>query len=239
LAFVVIPMTPYGTAPFAISATSASSGAITYSLVSGPATLAGNVLTLTGLGKVNLLAVQVAAGNYAAATVATSFTVSTENPGLMLAVIPDHAFGDAPFTVSATSNSTAPITYSVTSGKATMSGSTVTITGIGVVTVSAKQVATGNFAAGVSTVSFNVAAVDPGLTFTAIPDKTVGTGPFRVTASSRSSGAITYSVYSGPATISGSAVTLTGPGTVVLTAVQAASGSYTTGNATTSFNVTP
>ena len=61
--------------------------------------------------------------------------------------------------------------------------------------------------------------------------------PFTVGAKSMSSGAITYAVVSGPATITGSTVTLTGAGTVVLSASQAASGSYAVANATTSFLV--
>jgi hypothetical protein len=62
--------------------------------------------------------------------------------------------------------------------------------------------------------------------------------PFTVAATSNSSGALTYSVISGPATISGATVTLTGAGTVVLQVSQAAAGSYTSGTQTTSFTVT-
>jgi streptogramin lyase len=62
--------------------------------------------------------------------------------------------------------------------------------------------------------------------------------PFAVSATSNSSGAITYSVVSGPATIAGSTVTLTGiAGTVVLQAAQAASSSYGPGTQNASFTV--
>jgi hypothetical protein len=79
--------------------------------------------------------------------------------------------------------------------------------------------------------------ITPMLTFTAIPAKTYGAAPFTVSASSASTGAITYSVTSGPATISGSTVTITGVGTVVLGASQAAAGNYTAATASTSFTV--
>jgi len=59
-----------------VSATSASSGAATYSVVSGPVTIAGSTVTLTGVGTVVLNASRAASGNYAAATVTTSFTVT-------------------------------------------------------------------------------------------------------------------------------------------------------------------
>jgi hypothetical protein len=93
-----------------------------------------------------------------------------------------------------------------------------------------------------------VSAAVPTLTFAAIPAETYGNASFTVSASSASSGAITYSVTSGPATIAGSTVTLTGAGTVMLGASQAASGNYgaatgsatfTVGKATATINVTP
>jgi len=43
-------------------------------VVSGPATISGNTVTLTGVGTVELQANQAANGNYAAATTTTSFT---------------------------------------------------------------------------------------------------------------------------------------------------------------------
>jgi hypothetical protein len=73
--------------------------------------------------------------------------------------------------------------------------------------------------------------------FSAIPSQVLGGSPFTVSASSASPGAVTYVTSSGPATISGATVTLTGTGTVTLIALQAASGSYCANTATTSFVV--
>jgi hypothetical protein len=81
LSFAPIAPQSYGNAPFAVSASSASSGAVTYTVVSGPATIWGNTVTLTGAGTVVLGASQAASGDYAPATATTSFTVTT---GLML-----------------------------------------------------------------------------------------------------------------------------------------------------------
>jgi hypothetical protein len=50
---------------------------------------------------------------------------------------------------------------------------------------------------------------------------------------------VTYAVVNGPATIAGNIVTPTGPGTVVLSASQAASGNYAAATATISFIVAP
>jgi len=78
----------------------------------------------------------------------------------------------------------------------------------------------------------------PTLAFAPIANQTTGAAPFTVSATSASSGTVTYAVTSGPATISGTTVTVTGVGTVVLTANQAATGNYTAATATTSFTVT-
>ena len=116
-----------------MSASSASTGAITYSVTSGPATINSStgLVTLTGAGTVVLGASQAATANYSTATASTSFTVNPEVPTLTFAAIPTETYGNPPFTVSASSASTGAITYSVTSGPATVNSSTglVTLTG--------------------------------------------------------------------------------------------------------------
>jgi hypothetical protein len=233
LAFATIAAKTYGAAPFVVSATSASSGAVSYSVVSGPATIVGNMVTLTGAGTVVLSASQAANGNYAAATTTTSFTVATEVPTLSFATIPAETFGNAAFTVSATSASSGAVSYTVVSGPATIVGSTVTLTGSGTVVLSASQAANGNYAAATTTTSFTVATEVPALSFATIPPEAYGDAAFTVSATSASSGAVTYTVMSGPATISGSTVTLTGSGTVVLSASQVANGNYAAATAAT------
>ena len=51
----------------------------------------------------------------------------------------DHSYGDAPFSLSASASSGLPVTFSVVSGPATLSGSLVTLTGWGTVTIRATQ----------------------------------------------------------------------------------------------------
>ena len=241
LGFAPIAAKTYGNAPFAVSATSASSGAVTYAVVSGPATIAGNMVTLTGAGTVVLLASQAASGNYAATTANASFPVAAEVPTLGFAPIAAKTYGNAPFAVSATSASSGAVTYAVVSGPATIAGNMVTLIGAGTVMLLANQAASGNYAAATATTSFIVAAAAgatvPALSFAPIPAQTFGNAPFAVSATSASTGAVTYAVVSGPATIAGNIVTLTGAGTVMLLANQAASGNYAAATATTSFIV--
>jgi hypothetical protein len=67
----------YGDASFAVSATSDSALPVTLSIVSGPATIASNTVTLTGAGTVTLRATQSGNSTYSpASSVERSFTVA-------------------------------------------------------------------------------------------------------------------------------------------------------------------
>ncbi len=184
LTFAPIPNQTYGTAPFAVSAKSASSGAVTYVVVSGPATVAGNIVTLSGTGTVMLKATQAAIGNYAAATASTSFgavspAAAPVKPILSFAPIASQTYGAAPFAVSATSNSSGAVTYAVVSGPATVAGNMVTLTGTGTVVLSASQAANGNYAAATANATFSVApafTLASGATGTSGSSKTVAPG---------------------------------------------------------------
>jgi hypothetical protein len=76
LTFATIPPQTYGDPPFTVSATSASNGAVIYTVTSGPASVSGNTVTLTGAGTIALSASQAASGDYAATTATTSIVVS-------------------------------------------------------------------------------------------------------------------------------------------------------------------
>jgi sugar lactone lactonase YvrE len=226
----------YGVAPISLSASASSGLAVTFSVISGPGTVSGSTLTVTGVGTIVVAANQAGNANYTAATQVTQSIVVNQASPTITFTVPNHTYGDAPFTVTATSNSSGAITYSVVSGPATISGSTVTLTGAGTVVPQASQVAAGNYAAKTQTAMFTVAGNAPTINFT-VPNHTYGDAPFTVSATSNSSGAITYSVVSGPATISGSTVTLTGAGSVVLQASQVAAGNYAAGTQTATVTV--
>ncbi|MEO6817133.1 MAG: hypothetical protein ABI177_10560 [Edaphobacter sp.] len=91
-------------------------------------------------------------------TVSLSGTGQLITPMLVFATIPNRILGDTPFIVTATSASVGAVTYAVTSGRATISGNTVTLTGAGTVVLSASQVATATYATATATTSFTVAA---------------------------------------------------------------------------------
>ncbi len=59
--------------------------------------------------------------------------------------LPNHSYGDQPFTVPASSSSELPVTLTVLSGPATFSGSLLTLTGVGTVTLQASQPGNANY----------------------------------------------------------------------------------------------
>ncbi|QMU31032.1 T9SS type A sorting domain-containing protein [Adhaeribacter radiodurans] len=61
------------------------------------------------------------------------------NQNITFAPITYKTFGDASFTISATASSGLPVTFSIVSGPATIKGNIVTLTGVGKVTVKARQ----------------------------------------------------------------------------------------------------
>lgn len=77
LEFEPIPAKRYPEHPFKVNAQSASQGAITYSVVSGPATISGNTVTLTGGGQVELAARQAGSASYPVLATRVRFVVNT------------------------------------------------------------------------------------------------------------------------------------------------------------------
>jgi hypothetical protein len=157
----------YGDAPFAVNATSNSSGTFSYKVLSGPATItAPNTVTLTGSGQVQIQTNQAAGGNYTAGYLITTFNVLAGTDNLTF-TIQGHTYGDAPFTVMATSPSTGAITYTLVSGPATLAGNTVTLTGAGSVMIGASQVSAAPYLGATQQTKFVVAKATPFISWTA------------------------------------------------------------------------
>jgi hypothetical protein len=137
-------------------------------------------------------------------------------------------------TLIATASNGDPVTFSVTSGTAsihTLSGvSTITYTNAGSVTITANSAATSIYAAA-TPVFYTVVVNQIGQTITFPPPGspvTYSTGLTTTLTASASSGlAVAYKVISGPANVSGAVLSYTGPGTVVVEADQSGDGTYT------------
>jgi hypothetical protein len=129
--------------------------------------------------------------------------------------------------VMATSNSTAAIAYRVVSGPATISDSTVTLTGVGTVTLQASQAASADYLAGTQQATFSVAQKAQSISFAALATPiNYGATPIALTATATSGLPVTFKVVSGSAVLSGSTLTIKGTGNVVVAADQAGSANY-------------
>ncbi|HTW79574.1 MAG TPA: cellulase family glycosylhydrolase [Terracidiphilus sp.] len=76
ITFAQISPQTYGAAPLTLSAASNSGLPITFAVVTGPASIKGNQLTITGAGTVTVSAQQAASDGYAAASASQSFVVN-------------------------------------------------------------------------------------------------------------------------------------------------------------------
>jgi len=94
--FTTNPTHYYGDAPFTLTATTSSGLAPTFSIVSGPATLNGAVVTITGFGTVIIQADQAGNGTFAAAPpVRQVVTVSLPKPSITWPAPANIGFGTA------------------------------------------------------------------------------------------------------------------------------------------------
>jgi hypothetical protein len=217
----------YGIAPFSLTASSTSGLAVTFG-VSGPATLSGSTLTITGPGTVIVTANQPGTANIAVATqVAYTITVNQAAQVITFVAPPSISYG-SPVDLAATSNSGLTVTFTVLSGPATISGTTLTPTGIGSVVIAANQAGSINYTAAPQiTQSTNITQASQIINFTPPASPiTFGTSPIALSATGGASGnAVTFSILSGPGSISGNALTI-GTGTVVIAANQTGTANY-------------
>jgi len=164
-AFAPIAAKTFGDAPFTITPPVASSGlSVTVSVKSGPATISGNTITITGAGAVVLAANQPGDWDYDAATETTvSFTVNKRSQTISsFSAIPTQSFGSSPFSITPpVASSSLPVSVSLKSGPATISGNLVTLTGAGTVVLAANQAGNDNYSvASEITASFYVVSFD-------------------------------------------------------------------------------
>jgi hypothetical protein len=242
ITFASVANKVYGDPSFTVSATASSGLAVSYSILSGPATISGNTVTITGAGTVTVRASQSGDGSYnPAPDVDQSFTVAKANQTITFAALGNKTYGDAPFAVSGTANSGLAVSFSILSGPATISGNTITITGAGTVTVRASQIGNTNYNSAVDVdQSFTVAKANQTIAFNPIPNKSIGEPAFAVNGTASSGLPVTFSILSGPATISAGLVTFTDTGVVVVRALQGGSANYNAApNADQSFTVYP
>jgi hypothetical protein len=221
----------FGVSPSALSATASSGLAVTFSVLSGPGTISGNMLTVTGAGTIVIAANQTGSSNYAAAPQVTQSVVVNQATQTISFTAPTSpvTYGVSPITLSASASTGLAVTFSIVSGPGAISDNTLTITGAGTVVLAANQAGNSNFlAAPQVTQSVVVNQATQTINFTNPTSPVIyGASPIALSATGGASGnSVVFSVLSGPGTVSGNILTITGVGTVVAAANQLGNTNY-------------
>jgi|GEM_PF-543808 len=114
-------------------------GTLTYSPSASVVLNAGNAQTLS------VTLVPTDSTNYNNASKNVQVNVLKGDQTISFGPLVDRPFGSAPFVVSGTASSNLPLVFSIQSGPATINSGTVTLTGVGSVTVRASQPGNSNF----------------------------------------------------------------------------------------------
>ena len=140
-------------------------------------------------------------------------------------LLPYKTFGEPDFVVSASASSGLPMSF-VASGKCTVSGATVHLTGAGSCTITASQPGNASYnpAPDVSQ-SFAIAKASQTIAFGPLAKKTYGAPDFHVSATASSGLAVSFTA-SGKCTVGGATVHLTGVGSCTVTASQPGNANY-------------
>lgn len=221
----------FGDPTFALAATASSGLAVTYAS-SNPAvaTIAGNIVTITGAGAATITASQAGDLAYAPAPdVLQSLTVAKATQSLSFAALPNHTYASGPFALAATASSGLAVSYASSNpAVATVSGNTVTITGAGTTTITASQDGNANFLAATSVgQSLTIDKAAQTITFAPLAAVNASDEPFDLTATASSGLAVTYT-NSNPAaaTVTGITVDPVAAGSTIITAAQARDANY-------------
>jgi len=243
--FAIAANKTFGDAAFAITTVpiSSSTGAITYSSSDvNVATItsngSGNAITVVGQGTVTFTASQAESALYAADTkTSNTLTVARKTAALTRdtpsADTISKAYGNASFSVSATSESNGAFSFSSSDPSfATIDASTgvVSIVAVGSTTLTATRAQTAQYNESSVSWTLNIARGTTTLTGISSQTRNVTVAPFTVTATSASDGAVSYSLQDPSSTVltihpTSGLVTLLSPGSAVIVASQA-QGSY-------------
>jgi len=211
-AIAFTPSTPvtYGVSPITLAATGGASGLpVVFTIVSGPGSITGSTLTVTGAGTIVIAANQAGNTNYAAATaVQQSIVVNQTAQTITFTPLSPVTYGVSPITLAATGGASGlPVVFTIVSGPGSITGSTLTVTGAGTIVIAANQAGNTNYAAATA-VQQSIVVNQTAQTVTSVSAVTAAYGSttgITVTASESGSagvvtgGVVTFSVIS-PAT---------------------------------------
>ncbi|SIO54004.1 chondroitinase-B domain-containing protein [Chitinophaga niabensis] len=145
VAFTPIDTKTYGDAPFILRATASSKLPVSvFEIMSGPATIADSVLTITGAGTVTVRASQPGNGNYLTASEEQTFEVNKASQAITFPTISPKYIDDQA-ALHATASSGLPVSYSIVNGAGRVIDSTLSFLQEGTVIIRANQAGNENY----------------------------------------------------------------------------------------------
>lgn len=221
----------FGTGTFTLTGTSSSGLPVSYSS-SNPAiaTIAGNIMTITGAGTTTITAIQNGDhAYYPASEVERTLVIDKAQQTISFDALVEKQSGDIPFALAGTVSSGLPLSYqSSDASVATVSLNIVTIRGVGTTSITATQPGDSNYEAASPVVrALVVSKLSQQITFNVLPSKVFGDNNFNLSGASSAGLPLRYSS-SNPdvATVSANMVTITGAGTATITADQDGDNQY-------------
>ena len=160
----------FGESSFNLSATASSGLPISF-LSSDPtvASINGNSVAILKAGSTIITASQGGDDIYnPGVAVQQTLTINKATQVITFAALPDKTFGDAAFGLSATANSSLPVSFATTSDKITINGAQVTIVKAGRASITASQAGNSNYEATSMNQSFCIKPIKPTITATDI-----------------------------------------------------------------------
>ncbi|MBK6266537.1 gliding motility-associated C-terminal domain-containing protein [Marivirga sp. S37H4] len=228
----------YGDAPFELSASASSGLPVSFSVISGNATISGNTLSITGTGDMTVQASQEGNENYNPASpkeqtfnvARAPLTVSADDKTITYGdPIPTLTFTYSGFVNNedASHLDTAPTASTTATQDSNIGDYPITLSGGN----------DNNYSFNYEHATLTIEKVNQNITFDPINDKTYGDPAFTLSASANTGLPITYSVISGNASISGNTLTITGAGDITVQASQEGNENYSPASAEQTFNV--
>ena len=145
LVFTPTATQTYGTTNVLSATGGSGSGAVTFSVVSGPGSISGNNLVITaGSGSVVLQATKAADVNYNSSSATATVTAVKANQTISFAALGTKTTTNV-VTLAASATSMLPVTYAVVSGPGKISAGQLTFQKVGTVLVAASQAGDGNY----------------------------------------------------------------------------------------------
>ncbi|WPP51731.1 M6 family metalloprotease domain-containing protein [Catalinimonas niigatensis] len=228
---VAIPAKTFGDAVFDLQASSSANLPLTYSSVSGPVSLNGNKVTITGAGEARLIVSQAGDNTHHAAETEVTFTIAKATQTINDVTIPTKTFGEDSFSLDIRASSGLPVALTVESGSISLNNNVVTIEGVGQVSISARQEGNVNYlAATPKTINFEVVKASQTIDFPEIEDQVYGNDPLNLSPTASSGLPVNIRVLEGSALWNNQQLVILGAGEVVVEAFQAGNENYQSAN---------